>query len=191
MPSIATVPDSGVPGLDSDDVFCRGWSEFAATFQALAFMSASGADPAGAVRAEVVAAGAVLDAVVTIDSSFPEVIAGERRWFVDGLLGPFTRRAERARDELLAAGLSPTGIDELGAVWLDALANAGLAAPAVQVPDPFRSAVDTAAASFSAALPAIGDDPSLVTDAATPETVAYISATCPDQGTLGGYDVID
>ena len=44
-PPIATVPDGGVPGIDSDDPFCRAWSEFAGSFQALSLTASFGATP--------------------------------------------------------------------------------------------------------------------------------------------------
>ena len=41
-PAIEPVPETGVPGIDSGDVFCRAWSEFAGSFQALGLVSAIG-----------------------------------------------------------------------------------------------------------------------------------------------------
>jgi len=52
---IEPVPDVGVPGIDSADPFCRAWSEFAGSFQALAFASIADTDPVAAARLEVVA----------------------------------------------------------------------------------------------------------------------------------------
>ena len=190
---VTTATESGVPGLDSDDDFCRGWSRFAASFQALALASVSSTDPVDAIRLEVIAAGALLAAVASLDSAYPDALIAERSEFVDGLLGPLTRRAERARDELLAAGLSEADVDDLGTEWLDALAAAGTDDPdlTVAVRDDLRPAVEAATAELAADVPLIVDDPSLVTDAAAEDTLAYISANCPDQGTLGGNDVID
>jgi hypothetical protein len=190
---VTTAPGSDVPGLDSDDDFCRGWSRFAASFQALALASVSSTDPVDAIRLEVIASGALLAAVASLDSAYPDALVAERSEFVEGLLGPLTRRAERARDELSAAGLSEADVDELGTEWLDALATAGTDDPdlTVAVRNELRPAVDAATAELAADVPLIVDDPSLVTDAAAPDTLAYISANCPDQGTLGGNDVID
>jgi hypothetical protein len=189
--SIATVPEEGVPGIDSDDPFCRAWSEFAGTFQALAFASFVGTDPEAALRLEVAASAALLAAADSIDAAFPDDVGREREAFVDGLLGPFTRRAERARDELVAAGLTDADLERLASLWLAALTEAGINDPALTapVPDDLRAGFDAAVAAFGADVPSIGDDPSLVTDAAAPETEAYLAANCPDQGILGGNDV--
>ena len=59
------------------------------------------------------------------------------------------------------------------------------------VPSGYQPAFDDAVASFSADVVPISDDPSLVTDAAAPQTLAYIVSTCPDQGILAGNDSID
>jgi hypothetical protein len=191
--TIATVPEQGVPGLDSTDAFCRGWSEFAGSFQALAFASAVGSDPAAAARLEVVASGAVSAASQLMAEEFPEAIVFERDLFVDEVIGPFARRASRASAELLAAGLSPDQIDRLGEVWLMALADTGVDEPdvVVTVPDEFVGAVDAATVVFVSERPPIVADPSLVTDAVAPATLDHLAENCPDQGILGGNDAID
>lgn len=189
----ATVAESGVPGIESDDPLCRGWSEFAGSFQALALLSMSAPDPAAAMRLEVVAAAAVLDAVATIEETFPTDIAGERELFVNDLLGPFSRRAERLRDELRSAGVDEAGLEMLGARWLESLAAAGVDDPeiTVEIPRSMEPAVEAAVTAAQASIPAIGADPSLVVDPSAPATMAYIASNCPDRGTLGGNDVID
>ena len=53
MPTFATVPDEPVPELDSDNPFCRAWSQFAGSFQRLALASSAGTDPDNALRLEV------------------------------------------------------------------------------------------------------------------------------------------
>jgi hypothetical protein len=191
--TIATVPEQRVPGLDSTDGFCRGWSEFAGSFQALAFASAVGTDGAAAARLEVVASGAVSAAAQLLGDEFPETIASERDVFLDQVIGPFTRRAARAGDELRTAGLSPGQIRQLADAWLSALADAGVDEPAVAVtvPDDLSGAVDAATAAFSSDVPPIVSDPSLVTDASAPATQAYLVENCSDQGILGGNDAID
>jgi hypothetical protein len=187
------VPDDGVPGIDSEDAFCRGWGEFAGSFQALALVSSLGTDPVSAARLEVVASAAVLSAADTIDEAFPADVAAERLEFVDGVIGPFARRAARARDTLAAAGLSGAELDQLGDLWLTALVDAGVddAEIAVEVPGAVALEVDAAVDVFVAAVPSISEDPSLITATATPATVAYLAERCPDQGILGGNDAID
>ena len=190
--TVATVPDQRVPGLDSTDGFCRGWSEFAGSFQALAYASATGSDDVAAARLEVVASGAVSEAVRLLADEFPESIAFERDLFVDDVIGPFARRAGRASDELRTAGLSSDQIDQLAEAWLSALADADADEPAivVAVPDEFAGAVDAATAVFSTDVPLIVADSSLVTDAAAPATLGYLAENCPDQGILGGNDAV-
>ncbi|HYN32631.1 MAG TPA: hypothetical protein VES40_08405 [Ilumatobacteraceae bacterium] len=191
--TFATVPDEPVPGLDSDDPFCRAWSEFAGSFQALALASSVGADPANAIRLEVAAAGAVVGAVSDLDASLPAEVDDERDAFIVGLLGPFANRARMATEALIAAGLAEEQVEELGDLWLATVAGTGSQDPdlALVVPLDYQPAFDDAIAAFSANVEPISDDPSLVTDADAPQTLAYIARTCPDQGTLAGTDNID
>jgi hypothetical protein len=191
--TFVTVPDEPVPGLNSDDPFCRAWSRFAGSFQAVALASSVGADPGNAVRLEVAASGAVLGAVADLDASMPVAVDDEREAFIGGLLGPFTSRARLAGDALIAAGLTVAQVDELGDLWLATLAGAGSQDPdlVLVVPPDYQPAFDDAVASFSADVVPIGEDPSLVTDVAVPQTLAHIVSTCPDQGVLAGNDVID
>ncbi len=189
---IATVPEQGVPGIDSDDPFCRGWSEFAGSFQALTLASVAGSDPFAGARLEVIAAGAVVAAVTTIANGFPGSIADERDVFVDELIGPFARRAERAVDALRSAGVTAGDIELLGDAWLVALVEAGVDDPelVVVVPADLDPAVDAATVAFSANVPPIAADPSLITQADAPATFRYLAEQCPDQGTLAGNDAI-
>jgi len=191
--SIATVPDDGVPGIDSDDPFCRAWSEFAGSFQALALASAIATDPTAPARLEVIASGAVVAAAEALAEAFPTAVVAERDVFVDELIGPFARRAQRAARELTAAGVSDADVGALGDEWLGVLAETDVGEPdlVVVVGDRFDAVVDEAAAAFAAGVPPIPADPSLVTDAATPRTLGYIADTCPDQAILAGNDVID
>jgi hypothetical protein len=190
---IATVPDTGVPGIDSDDLFCRSWSRFAGSFQALALASSMAGDPSSAVVAELSASGAIIAAVTGLEEHLPDALSDEREALTVDLAGPMLRRAERAGDQLRAAGLTDREIDGLGRAWLAALSEAGVDQPDIEVdiPTGLRPAVDTAAAAFASSVPPIVADPSLVTDARAPRSEAYVAARCPDQGTLGGNDVID
>ncbi len=189
---MAVIPDSGVPGLDSEDGFCRAWSEFAGSFQALALAS-SASDPIGAARAEVAAAPVVVAAVGQLGVRLPRELEPEREALTVELTGPMARRAARAVDAMDAAGLDADQIDEVGAAWLVALAEAGLDDPNIDVAVASSSVegFEAAVAAFTAAVPPIAQDPSLITDASTPLTFAYLGANCPDQGTLGGNDIVD
>ncbi len=194
-PVFATVPDEPVPGLDSDDPFCRAWSQFAGSFQALALASSVGADPSNAVRLEVAASGAVMGAVADLRASMPADLDDERDAFLDELLGPFADRARLASETMSAAGLTAEQVDELGDLWLAAIAASGSGSQdpdlLLVVPSGYQPAFDDAVASFSADVVPVSEDPSLVTDAAAPQTLSYIAATCPDQGILAGNDSID
>ncbi len=190
---IPTVPETGVPGIASGDDFCRAWSEFAGTFQALALASNLAADPAAARRAEVAAAPAVVAAVGDMDTALPAVLEPERDVLLADLVGPFGRRAERALDELVQAGMSADQTDALGDLWLATLAERGLDDPDITVDAPadVDPLLTAAVAVFSAEVPPISQDPSLVTAAQAPSTEQYLSDNCPDQGTLAGNDVVD
>ena len=191
--TIATVPEQAVPGIDSEDPFCRAWSEFAGSFQALTFASIEAADPLVGARLEVVAAGAVVAAARSLDDAFPDEIAEEREVFVGDVIGPFARRAARAVDELRSAGVDDEDVELLGAAWLAALAASDPADPviAVDVPAELEPAVDAATAAFAADVPPIAGDPSLVTRAEASGTLGYLAEQCPDQGVLAGNDAID
>jgi hypothetical protein len=189
---IATVPEQGVPGIDSDDPFCRGWSEFAGSFQALTFASFAGSDPFAGARLEVIAAAAVTAAAQTLDDGFPDSITDERNVFVDEVIGPFARRAGRAVDALRSEGLTAGDLDVLGDAWLLTLVEGGVDDPelVVAVPTDLAGAVDAATVAFSANVPPISADPSLITEANAPATLRYLAERCPDQGTLAGNDAI-
>ena len=191
--TIATVPEEAVPGIDSEDPFCRAWSEFAGSFQALTFASIDGADPLVGARLEVIAAGAVVAAARSLDETFPDEIADEREVFVDDVIGPFARRAARAADELRSVDVGDDDIELLGDAWLAALVAADATDPVitVAVPADLDAAVVAATAAFVADVPPIADDPSLITRAEAPGTLGYLAEQCPDQGILAGNDAID
>jgi hypothetical protein len=190
--TIATVPEAAAPGIDSEDPFCRAWSEFAGSFQALTFASIDAADPLVGARLEVVAAGAVVDAARSLDEAFPDEIADEREVFVDDVIGPFARRAARAADELRSAGVGDGDIELIGDAWLAALVGSDPADPTITVdlPAELDAAIDAATAAFAADVPPIADDPSLITRADAPGTFGYLAEQCPDQGVLAGNDAI-
>ena len=190
---IVPVPDVGEPGIYSADPFCRAWSEFAGSFQALAFASTADSDPVGAVRLEVIASAAVWSAGQTMADEFPESVASEREIFLDDTIGPFVRRADHSSAELRAAGLADGDIEQLGDAWLRALVEAGVDDPeiVVAVPDGLTEAVDAATEAFAANVPVIAADPSLITRAEAPATLGYLADNCPDQGILAGNDAID
>jgi hypothetical protein len=189
-PAIEPIPETGVPGIDSSDVFCRSWSEFAGSFQALALVSAIG-DPDAAYRLEVIAASTVKAAVDSMEVNLPAELEAERVALIADLAGPFLGRAVLAEADLLGAGIEPPALRGL---WLDALTEAGVDDPELQVVVPGTidaAALDSAVESFSNAQLAIVEDPALITEATIPLTEAYLAEVCPDGGILSGNDVIN
>lgn len=191
--TIATVPDTGVPGLSSSDRFCQAWSEFAGSFQAVAVASSFASDPATAQRAEVAAAPVIVAATTAIGDELPAELVGERETLVEGLLGPLRRRAERTIVALGEAGVTEEQLAELSTAWLQALAVTGTDDPDidVSVSDELSVLLDDVAARLAAEAPPISEDPSLITDVVVPQTEMYLVENCPDRGTLAGNDVID
>lgn len=193
LDTIATVAPDGVPGIESADVFCRAWSEFGGSFQALALAGNLARDPTTARRVELAAASAVTGAWAAMDDHFPdEVGSAGRSEFLDGLLGPFARRAAAAESALREAGLTAEQVRELGELWIETLTEVGLGDPdiAVNVPAGMRPAFDAAVADFTADVPPIPADPSLITDVPAQQATTYIATHCPDQGTLAGIDIV-
>lgn len=184
------VPETGVPGIDSTDAFCRSWSEFAGSFQALALVSAVG-EPENAQMLEVVASQAIADAVAGLGAHLPPELEAERTILTVDFAGPMLRRAERALSELAIAGASDDDLLAYASLWLASLSSVGVSDPelTVDLETVNGAAVDAAVAAFAAALPSITADPSLITNAAIPVTEAYLVANCPDQGTLLGNDI--
>lgn len=191
--TLATVPDTGVPGLDSELPFCQAWSTFAGSFQALALASALAADADAARQAEVAAASVLTAAVAAIDDQLPAELDAEREVLTGDALSPLLRRAERNVDALRTAGASDADLDAIGDAWLDALAESGVDDPDIApvLAGALAAVVADAAAVVAGEIPPISQDPSLVTNAAIPETEAYLLANCPDQGTLAGNDIVD
>lgn len=188
-PVIEPVAETGVPGIDSGDVFCRAWSEFAGSFQALGLVSAIG-DRDEAYRFEVIAASTVTAAVDTMEANLPPELESERVALVTDLAGPFFGRATLAEADLIGAGIEPA---VLRPVWLAALTEAGVDDPELKVVVPASingASLDAAVASFSNAQLRIVEDPALITDARIPLTEAYLANVCPDGGILSGNDDI-
>jgi len=189
-PAIEPIPETGVPGIESADVFCRAWSEFAGSFQALGLTSAVG-DSANAFRLEVIAASSVTSAVEALEANLPAELEAERTALVVDFAGPFFTRALLAEADLEAAGVDP---DSLRDLWLRTLAIVGVDDPFIDfdlTSDIDTAALDSAIASFSDEQPSIVEDETLRTDASIPLTETYLANTCPDGGILSGNDGID
>ena len=189
--SLATIPEVGVPGLDSDELVCRAWSRFAGSFQVVSVAAAFGSADATAVAGlEVIAAPTVTAAYDDLVANWPEELADEADAVADDYLGPFARRADRALAALETAGADATAIDAIIAAWETALAGRDPTVPeiTVELPATIQTIVDAAASELAAQLVPIPSDPSLVVAVDVPLTDQYLADNCPDRGTLGGVD---
>jgi hypothetical protein len=189
---IEPVPDTGVPGIDSTDAFCRAWSEFAGSYQALTFGWAF-RDPAVAATHEVVANDVLISAVDDLAASLPAELEAERSALTSELPAPLLRRADRARTLLVDAGVDAAGIETLGAAWLAAVTANGTESDTleVEIPVEFVDQVEQASQGLLGELPPITEDPSLIVDVRFPQTEQYLFVNCPDRGTLAGNDRVD
>ncbi len=190
--SIPPVAETGVPGIDSDDAFCRAWSEYAGSVQALSLAWA--VQPAAAAATlEIAASDAVAAAVAAMAAELPPEIESNRAALTVDVPGPFLRRAERARAAMVDAGGTDDEIAQLGDAWIAAITASGLDAEDVEVVPPAGVAPKLAAAAeaFVASVPSILEDPTLdTTEFDISPSLDYIFDNCPDRGTLAGNDDI-
>lgn len=186
------VPETGVPGLDSDDAFCAAWSRWAGSLQIVAVTSAFGAGPPESVATlEVIAAPVVRAAYDGMLEHWPDELASERDVAAEELFGPFTRRIDVAYDALVDAGADAATIDIVAGAWTATLAARDPSVPDVTVdlPEQLWPLVDAAAADLATRRVPFGTDPSLQTDPVVPLTEQHLVATCPDEGALAGLEV--
>ncbi len=191
--SLPPVPETGVPGIDSEDSFCRSWSTYAGSVQALSLAWAL-QPPQAAATLEVAATDAVSAAVAVMGAALPNEIESNRQALTVDVPGPFLRRAERARQFLVGVGLEDDQIAELGERWVDAITEQGIDSEslALDVDPELGALLDGAAQAFAAELPPIIEDPTLdTTEFDISPSLDYIFENCPDRGTLAGNDVID
>lgn len=191
--SLVPVAETGVPGIDSDDSFCRSWSTYAGSFQALSLAWAL-QPPTDAARLEVAASSAISEAVDGMGAGLPTEIETNRQALTVDVPGPFLRRADRAAELLAEAGLDSAQIEALGDTWVAAVAEQGIETEtlAIDVPADSADALSSAAGAFAAELPSIVEDPTLdTTEFDISPSLDYIATNCPDQATLAGNDVID
>lgn len=195
-PSTASLPpvaETGVPGIESDDDFCRSWSTYAGSVQAISLAWAL-QPPEDAARLEVAATAALSDAVRGMADTLPEEIEGNRQPLTVDVPGPFLRRAERANALLVDAGAEPAQIEQLGSSWIAAITEQGVQSEnlSIDVAPDVQGVLDAAAEAFADELPSVTEDPTLdTTEFDIGPSLAYIAATCPDQATLAGNDVVD
>jgi hypothetical protein len=186
---------TGVPGLAAADPFCAAWAAYAGSVQVLAVAAAFGDQTEDQLTAnEEYAAPAVVAAVQQIGDHWPAEIAAEETTVLDEVLGPTQRREQKAVAALTAAGMSAAEVQAMADAWRQVLATRDPQDPQVHGPadnatlDP---RIVAAAASFGAAVPAFGDDPSLlVAGVDYPLTRAYLGSNCPDLAASGIGDAI-
>lgn len=191
--SLPPVPETGVPGIDSGDDFCRAWSTYAGSVQAISLAWAL-QPRLDAARLEVAANDAMSAAVLAMIDTLPDELADNAMALTVDVPTPFLARAERARILLADAGLDEGQITALGDAWIVAISEQGIDSDtlAIAVPAETAAALDVAATQFADELPSVIEDPTLDTTAFDiSPSLAYISDNCPDQGTLAGNDVID
>ena len=188
-PTFETVPDTGVPGLDSDDRFCAAWSEFGGSWQVLV-QSAFAGDAAAVRRLELIAAPLVTAAYDELFEAWPAGLASERDVVADAYFGAFQRRSLDALAALEAAGATGDQLERLGRAWRDGLAtyDPNVGGIAVTLGDNLEALLAAAAETFAAARVPFSDDPSMVITAETPLTDQHLATGCPDQGWIVGQD---
>ena len=185
------VPETGVPGLDSEDSFCAAWSRFGGSWQVIQVAANFAPDPSVVPSMEVVAAPVVAAAYDAMFAAWPDELAGEREAVADGYFGPLDRRAQTALDALAAAGATADDLADIGDAWEVALSARQPDDPVVtpELADEQRAIVDAAAADFDGRLVGFVDDPSMRITVATPRTDTYLATACPDQGALTGAEI--
>lgn len=190
--SVVDIDEVGVPGLDSDDVFCSAWSRFAGSFQVVAVTAAFGSGSSEQLAAlEVAAAPTVTSAFEQLIENWPDELAPEADLVADEFLGPFARRLVVAREALSGVGADEATIAAIEQAWLAGLAQRDPSTPefVVDLSDDAWALIDAAAVAFAQQRVPFNQDPSLVTDVQTPLTSEYLAVSCPDQGTLSGQEV--
>ena len=188
------VDDTGVPGLDADDAFCRSWSRFGGSFQVVAVNAAFGTgDDLRLASLEVVAAPTTTSAYADLSLEWPDELADESDAAIDGVYGPFARRLTVARTALVDAGASEADLAAIDEAWVQALATRRPDDPEVVIdlPEELWLLVDEAAPAYLDEVGPWADDGSLVTDVEIPLTSAYLADNCPDEGVLAGQEVAD
>lgn len=191
--SLEPVPETGVPGLDSDDVFCAAWSRFGGTWQVLTVGAAFLDDPVTVASWEAASSQVVLNAYDELVANFPPELADERDLAVGEYFGVLRQRIETARLALERAGVDADDVARLGEAWIAALSVRDQfdADIRLQLPPDLEPLVTEAAGSVLAQRGPFNQDPTMVVTAATPATDDYLAVACPDRGALAGQEVVD
>ncbi len=184
-----------IPGLDSEDRFCRAWSRFTGTFQVLSVPAAFGLiDDAELLRRELVSAGTTVQSGNELIDAVAELVESELGVVAELLVGPYSARATDALDALADVGASRDDLEALDTAWLSALESYDWAELELELTlgDDRVDLVERAAQLFGAQRPGWFEDTALdVEEFSIPLTVEYATTNCPDEGVLAGVDGVD
>jgi hypothetical protein len=184
-------PPTGVPGVDSDDAFCRDYARVLGTSTLLGITAAFQAQPADEIlRLEVIAAPAVLAAADSLPGEVPPAAAPDTETLLDEVVDPLAQRSIVIDAALVDAGLDGAGRAALIEAWDVVLATDDPVDPAIDVPDldpALTAQVDAALAALGSTLPPYLEDPVVAASPSqTPLVQAYVQSACPEiLGLLG------
>ena len=193
--SSASAEPTGVPGLAAADPFCAAWAGYVGTVQALGIAASFGDLTSDRFAAlELVAAPRLVEVAAAIDASWPVELATEHTVVIEQRIGPYSRRAARGVEALVAAGVSATDQSTLSTVWQTALQRRDPQVPVLELPPiagDLQTKVDAAAVAYDNAVTPFAQDPSLVVDGVeNPATDAYLASHCPDLVSSGVGDAL-
>lgn len=194
-PPSALPEPTGVPGLAAADPFCAAWAGYVGTVQALGIAASFGGLPSDRFAAiELIAAPRLVEVTAAIDASWPVELAAEHDIVIEQRIGPYSRRAARGVEALVAAGVAATDQSTLSSAWQTALQRRDPEVPVIELPGIagyLQAEVDAAAVAYDAAVTPFAQDPSLAVDGVdNPATDAYLAAHCPDLVSSGVGDAL-
>jgi len=184
---------TGVQGLDDPDAFCAAWAAYAGSLQAIAVAQGFGdLSTLEGARLEMIAASSLGSAVNGIGANWPAELNPERSLALTALIGPYDRRAQKARELLREMGATDDDLEALADVWMRAMRtqDPNDPVPAISGLSPrLEDIVSRAAMKFDAQVTPFQLDPSLdVSAVATPLTDVYLADHCPDLASSGVGD---
>ena len=186
---------TGVPGLTAADPLCALWAGYVGTVQALAVAGSFGSlNSEQLASLELTSAPYLVEVAAAIEQSWPAELEPDQETVIEQRIGPYARRAGRAVDALVAAGMTTASLSELSTAWRSALATSDPRSPVIAVPPvsaQVQAELDAAATEYDKTVTPFAQDPSLVVDALdTSLTDAYVGARCPDLATSGIGDAL-
>jgi hypothetical protein len=143
---------------------------------------------------ELAAAPRLAAVAAAIAASWPPELATEKSVVIEQRIGPYARRAQRAVDALLGAGVTAGELTTLTAAWQQSLAERDPRVAVIvlsEVPAELQAKLDATGKTWDAAVTPFAQDPSLlVGGVATPATDQYLAAHCPDLASIGVGDAL-